>query len=197
MKKTVFLGAIVAVLASAAASSIVAAADFKVCKSTYALCTTAKCTAEPGSTEIATCACEVRTGFSAGQQPCEAEKKTSKGTVIASRYFPIRSYARCANNRPWAWCLDKPCVVDKDDPTKANCTCSVVEDQGDYVMVTDTYTAETCTIGLYSSATLTQLDEITKFIKAQGSLPYFPLKVLNADESTFGSMTPSSGREPD
>lgn len=197
MNRTALLGAVVAGLASAAAGNIAAAADFRVCKSTYALCTTAKCTAEPGEPKTATCACEVHTGYSAAQKPCEAEKKTDKGTVIASRYFPIKSYALCTNNRPWAWCLDKPCVVDKNDPKKANCACSVVEDQGDYVMVTDTYTAETCTIGLYSSATLTQLDQITKFIKAQGSLPYISPKVLNADESSFGSMTPSSGREPD
>jgi hypothetical protein len=170
------------------------AEDFKVCKSTYALCTTAKCTAEPGSDTVA-CRCEVRTGFSVGSTPCEAAKKTSAGTQIRSRYFPIKSYARCANNRPWANCYDKECVVDPKDSSKATCTCSVKENEGDYVMVTDNYSAETCTIGLWSSATTAQLDDVTTFIKKHGDLlPHFPLKALNADAETIGSMTPSSGK---
>ena len=186
---------VVALAVVALGTGAAMAGDFKVCKSTYALCTTAKCTAEPGNADTATCACEVRTGFSVGQQPCEASKKTKKGTAIVSRYFPIKSYAQCVNNRPWAWCLDKPCVVDKDDPTKASCTCSVVDNKGDYVMVTDSYTAETCTIGLWSSATIAQLDDVSTFIKTHGDLlPHFPLKPLNADADTLGSMTPSSAK---
>ncbi len=109
--------------------------------------------------------------------------------------FPFKSYARCANNRPWANCYDKECVVDPKDPSKATCTCSVKENEGDYVMVTNSYSAETCTIGLWSSATLAQLDEVTTFIETHGDLlPHFPLKVLNADADTLGSMTPSSAR---
>jgi hypothetical protein len=171
------------------------AADYQVCKSTYALCTTAKCTTDPSNSDTVQCACEVRTGFSVGSTPCEAAKKTSAGTQVRSRYFPIKSYARCANNRPWANCYDKECVVDPKDPSKATCTCSVKENEGDYVMVTNSYSAETCTIGLWSSATLAQLDEVTTFIETHGDLlPHFPLKVLNADADTLGSMTPSSAR---
>ncbi len=41
--------------------------DFKVCKSTYALCTTAPCTPVAGSKDTVACACEVKIGYSAGQ----------------------------------------------------------------------------------------------------------------------------------
>lgn len=43
-------------------------ADFKVCESTYALCTTAACTPIAGETDTVSCACEVKTGYSAGEQ---------------------------------------------------------------------------------------------------------------------------------
>ena len=181
-------------LALSGSSGAVAGA-YQICKSTYALCTTAKCDAAKPGSDTAECKCEVRTGFSVGSSPCEAVKQTSAGKQVRSRYFPIKSYAHCANNRPWANCYDKECIVDKDDPTKATCTCSVKENKGDYVMVTDRDTAETCTIGLWSSATITQLDEITTFIKTHGDLlPHFPLRILNADTDTLGSMTPSSAR---
>jgi hypothetical protein len=192
MKKAAFLGAIVAGLASAAASAGATAADFRVCKSTYALCTRAKCTAELGNAKAATCACEVRTGYSVGSTPCQEPKQTNAGEQIRSRYYPIKSYAHCANNRPWANCYDKECVVAKDDPSKAACTCSVKENEGDYVRVTGSYSVETCTIGLWSSATVSQLEEVTDFLKGQKDLKPFPLEVLNAD--TLGSMTPSSAR---
>jgi len=84
--------------------------DFKVCKSTYALCTTAACTPVAGTKDTVSCVCEVKTGYSAGLEDCAAEKDTGAGTEIKSRYFPVKSYAICTNDRPWAWCLDKPAV---------------------------------------------------------------------------------------
>lgn len=178
MKGTIFVGILVAA-GLAASESAIAQSDFKLCKSTYALCTTATCTPIPGNADSVSCACEVRTGYSAGQEPCQAEKQTSRGTLIESRYFPVKSYAQCANDRPWAWCLDKSCIVDKNDPAKADCTCSVVKDQGPYVIITDTYSAATCTTGLYSSATVKQLDDITDFLKDRPQLKTFAIKVVN------------------
>jgi Lhr-like helicase len=64
--------------------------------------------------------------------------------------------------------------------------------EGDYVRVTGSYSVETCTIGLWSSATVSQLEEVTDFLKGQKDLKPFPLEVLNAD--TLGEMTPSSAR---
>jgi hypothetical protein len=171
-----------------------AMADYKICKSTYALCTTAKCDPATAGSDTVACSCEVRTGYSVGSTPCEAVKQTSAGKQIMSRYFPIKSYARCTNNRPWASCYDKTCLVDAEDPSKATCTCSVKENEGDYVRVTNAYSAETCTIGLWSSATVSDLEKVTNFLKSRISLPPFPLNVVNAD--TLGTMTPSSGKMP-
>lgn len=154
-------------------------ASFKVCESTYALCTTAPCTPVAGKEDTVTCACEVKTGYSAGQEPCQEPAETSEGKQIRSRYFPVKSYAICDNDRPWAWCLDKPCTIDKDDPTKASCACTTVKNQGPYVIVTDTYTDTTCTTGIISSATVTQDHQVTDFLKSSSELKPFDVKVLN------------------
>ena len=45
------------------------------------------------------------------------------------------------------------------------CSCNIVKDEGPYVMVTDSYTASTCTTGLYSSATMEGLKKTTDFLK--------------------------------
>jgi hypothetical protein len=91
----------------------------------------------------------------------------------------VKSYAICDNDRPWAWCLDKPCIMDKDDPAKASCLCTTVKDQGPYVIVTDTYTDTTCTTGIISSATVKQDQQITDFLKTNKDLKPFDVKVLN------------------
>ncbi|MGK2923695.1 MAG: hypothetical protein ACSLE4_13100 [Methyloceanibacter sp.] len=154
--------------------------SFVVCESTYALCTTAKCEPADGSTDTVSCACDVKTGYSAGEKPCTGEAKTDKGTEISSRYYPIKSYAACDNDRPWAWCLDKPCVVDKDDPTKASCACTVTKNEGPYLVVTDTYTDSTCTTDLWSSATVKGANQLTDFLKTTSELKPYDIKVLNA-----------------
>jgi hypothetical protein len=153
--------------------------DFKVCQSTYALCTTAPCTPVAGTKDTVSCACEVKTGYSAGLEACQDAAATSGGN-IKSRYFPVKSYAVCSNDRPWAWCLDKPCTIDKDDPTKATCECTSVKDQGPYVIVTDTLTDSTCTTGIISSATVDQITQVTDFLRTNADLKPFDIKVLNS-----------------
>jgi hypothetical protein len=153
--------------------NVAMAADFIVCKSTYALCTTAPCEPLPGNKGFVSCKCNVTTGYSAGQKACASGQ-------LRSRYHPIKSYARCSNNRPWAWCLDSPCMVDKNNTSQAACKCSVVQGRGDYVIVNDSgsYDAASCTTGMYSSALVTQLDDVTEFLKTHKSkLRPVPLKV--------------------
>jgi hypothetical protein len=153
-------------------------ADFKVCESTYALCTTAACTPIAGKEDTVSCACNVETGYSLGLKPCQQEVETSEGKQIVSRYYPIKSYVACDNDRPWANCLDSPCIVDPSDPSKAACACSVVKDQGPYLVVTDTYEASTCTTDLWSSATVTSATQVTDFLKTNPDLKPFDVKVL-------------------
>jgi len=191
MKYIALTGTLVAFLGYAAASdSAHAETDYKVCKSTYALCTTAKCTPIPGSKDNVACACKVLTGYSVGSTACAGVKESNEGKTVQSRYYPVKSYARCTNDRSWAWCLDKSCVVDKNDPTKAACTCSLVDDQGRYVIVTDTYTTSTCTTDIWSSATVTDIDGITAFLKGQKQLQPFDIVVINASKLGAAASVP-------
>ena len=153
--------------------------NFTVCKSKFALCTTALCDPIPGKKGWVSCHCSVQKGYSAGTESCASLEKSTKGSAIKSRYYPIKSYAICKNDRPWAWCLDSPCKIDKKDPRKAACLCSLVKDKGDYVIVTDTYNDKTCTTGIYSSATTKGVKEVRDFLKTNKNLQPFDLKVVN------------------
>lgn len=156
------------------------AADFITCKSIYALCTEAKCQPISGTNDLASCICKVKTGYSAGQKPCQGVKNTEQGKEIKSRYYPIRSYISCSNDRPWAWCLDKPCIINKKSRSVAICTCTIVKNTGDYIIVTDKYHESACTTGLYSSATVEDAHQMTEFLKTQKTLQPFPIKVYSA-----------------
>jgi hypothetical protein len=153
--------------------------DFNVCQSAYALCTTARCTPLSRAKGVLSCACDVKTGYSLGLETCKDPIETNEGVQIKSRYFPVKSYAVCVNARPWAFCLDKPCIIDKRDSTKASCECASVKRKGPYVIVTDAYTPKTCMSGIISSATVTQITQATDFLKNSAELMPFDIKVLN------------------
>jgi hypothetical protein len=178
MRKSAYLVAVV-LAAPLAGCSGDDQAEFIVCESTYALCTTAMCQPIAGKDDTADCNCEVKTGYSAGTKPCEAAVETGAGKQIASRYYPIKSYAICDNNRPWAWCLDMPCTIDKSDPTKASCACKLVKDKGPNLVVTDTFSDTTCTTDLWSSATISDVNQVTDYLKRNDNLKPFDIEVLN------------------
>ena len=122
----------------------------------------------------------MKTGYSAGEKPSTNKAETAKGTEINSRYYPIKSYAACDNDPPWAWYLDKPCVVDNDEPTKAFCVYTVKRNQGPHLVVANTYTDTTCATNLWSSATVAGVNQITDFPKTAKVLEPYDIKVLNS-----------------
>ncbi|HEY3912262.1 MAG TPA: hypothetical protein VGM07_20610 [Stellaceae bacterium] len=182
MKKKFAFFLSIAILSGAMAASAgsAQAQAFKVCKSTFALCTIAPCSPIPGNDKEVACRCTVSNSYSAGQEPCQGVKQTAQGQQIRSRYYPVKSYAVCSNDRPWAWCLDKPCLIDKNNPQAATCACDAVKNLGDYVIVTSADTPATCTTGVISSATVQQITQVTDFLKSKSSpLKPFPIQVLN------------------
>jgi hypothetical protein len=50
------------------------------------------------------------------------------------------------------------------------------------VIVTDAYTDKTCTTGIISSATVTQITEVTDFLKRSSEIKPFDVKVLNSGQ---------------
>jgi hypothetical protein len=157
---------------------------FIVCKSTYALCTTAFCSPIAGNDKQVSCNCIVQTGYSAGLTACQPVTITPEGTTqLVSRYFPIRSYAVCSNSRPWANCVDSPCLVDPTSSSFATCYCDLEQNQGDYLIVNavEQYNSASCTTGVISSATITQANQLTEFLKFNPKLHPFRAKVFSAE----------------
>ena len=82
---------------------------------------------------------------------------TGEAQAVFSRYYPITSYMPCSNDRPWANCLDSPCLINKGDPSKATCICTETKNQGTYLFYSSSgkYTPTSCNTGLYSWQQLT------------------------------------------
>jgi hypothetical protein len=183
MKTTGYLAGWLLLMLLSSATAFAQAPAFKVCKSTYALCTTAMCSAIPGSTTEVSCACDVKTGFSLGAQECTNATTAKEGDAIASRYFPIKSFVACSNERQWANCLDAPCTrAVGAASSSANCTCTLAQGSAPYVITTDKYTADTCTSGIISSATVDSVIEVTQYLETSKELPPYDFKVLNVQK---------------
>jgi hypothetical protein len=152
-----------------------------VCSSTYALCTTAPCTAIEDQPGFASCTCDVTTGYSAAINECSGVQNTSQGQMVVSRYFPIKTYLRCKNDRPWSMCLDSPCIIDPNNPSQAACKCMIQQDQGPYIIVNadGDYSGTTCEQGVNSYATVVDVSQITHYLKTHNTpLKPFPIKVF-------------------
>lgn len=110
------------------------------CDGQYALCIKASCepiiSRDKDTNEFtvtgANCVCDVVDGWSMGPDPCsEREPVQSSGkTYLISTYSNLynktNSTLTCATASLWAWCYGAPCVVDEKNPTKAVCTCPVM-----------------------------------------------------------------------
>ena len=158
--------------------------DFQVCDKEYALCTFSQCGSVQvlGAQATTMCTCNVRKDFSVGKE-CAGPTKLADGqTQVMSRYHPITTYSRCSNNRQWAMCLDSPCTIDptnpadKTKPQQAQCKCSVVSGQGDWLVQPGT---AQCTNGVISSATVDDLDQITDYLENHPELHIPNFTVVN------------------
>jgi hypothetical protein len=80
--------------------------------------------------------------------------------------------------RPWAWCLDSPCVVDADTST-ATCLCTqVASTVQPYVVIQDHYDDATCTTDVWSSATVDSVLQISGFLQGSRELPAEPIVIV-------------------
>ncbi|HEY2772049.1 MAG TPA: MauE/DoxX family redox-associated membrane protein [Solirubrobacteraceae bacterium] len=101
-----------------------------ICKQKYALCTNAPCRPDPHHPKLVICDCVVEDGYSVGLTPCE--QKAPHGDVLYSTFSTelVKGDVKamtCAAGIPWANCVDYPCKLDPNDPTKATCACGLVK----------------------------------------------------------------------
>ncbi|WP_146158188.1 hypothetical protein [Enhygromyxa salina] len=146
------------------------------CQGTYALCTSAPCVPIPNSNQ-ATCSCEVLQGSSMAGAPCDtvAPGKDSSGNETVYSMFSLAQFNEgdrvmfCAKDKPWSWCLDKPCTVDPKDPGRASCICDIVTDSKHaWLTLGGDCNTSTCDTAYWSAATLEDFDAGTKFLRSHG-----------------------------
>jgi hypothetical protein len=161
------------------------ALPFRVCKATFALCTVAACDPIPDKPDQVACHCTVNDGFSVGSDKVScADLEKQRPPNLSSRYYPIKVAAKCVEDRPWAFCLDSPCVVDENNPRAAACACTLVNKSpsppvAPWVVVTSAYSPTTCTTGIVSSATVADVETVTDFLKTSKLLqPFLPIQWL-------------------
>ncbi|WP_237699782.1 hypothetical protein [Coxiella burnetii] len=130
-----------------------------VCNQTYAICTSASCVPIPGNTVKALCDCKVENGASLGNTSCAYRKPKliayGLKQIISTYSFTetkINRVMTCSAGTPWANCLNAKCIVDRNAPSKAVCTCQIVA-SGSYVTYGGNCNTSTCRTQIWSGAT--------------------------------------------
>jgi hypothetical protein len=154
------------------------AAVTTICEGPYVLCAYAQCV--PGKKGKANCTCEVKSGYSIGNKACQTQPVTNKDgkESLDSRYFPVKRYVTCHNNRTWANCYNSPCVIDPKNKDRAFCSCSIVSNKSDYMYATDSCDTSGCKAGMISSYVVkdavrdfASLKTVTNYDKLPGYTP--------------------------
>ena len=95
----------------------------------FALCTSAPCRIDPSDPNDAICDCVVESGPNWGKTTCE--KRMPQRNQLTSAFSPLQAgpplnlKGLICRKSQWASCLDAPCTIDSDDPTKATCKCAI------------------------------------------------------------------------
>jgi uncharacterized membrane protein YphA (DoxX/SURF4 family)/thiol-disulfide isomerase/thioredoxin len=127
-----------------------------LCDQRFALCTDAPCVPSKTDPGIVICSCVVKeSGYSVGFKSCE--ERAPSGDNLHSNFSTalVTSNTRsltCPAQYQWANCLDVPCTVDPDDPTKVNCDCLVVK-TGPSVTFGGNCDTASCSSVIWSAAT--------------------------------------------
>jgi hypothetical protein len=142
LKKLLAVAAVLALpaLAVAVGDPVAELQDQAVfCEGTYALCSKAPCAGIPVLDRLgnyvvdhALCSCEVVRGWSMGPGACQdrAPVQQQGRTYVISAYsnsFNAGSRTLLCQNATFAWCYGAPCVIDPSDPSKAACTCPLMQ----------------------------------------------------------------------
>ena len=136
-------------------------AHFQVCKNQYALCTSARCIPNPDDpNHKSICKCDIEKGVNIGMTSCDKRvpKQVNGVTTLLSTFsfeqLPKLKVMTCVQKHAWSNCLDYPCTVDPQNPSKAMCSCQL-ENSADFVTVGGNCKTASCAGGYWSGATKT------------------------------------------
>jgi hypothetical protein len=144
----------------------------KKCRSKYGLCPAAKCVQDPTNKNQGICDCQVADGdnYTYGNKTCDEIKPylgKNGEEYIYSTFSPIlteQGYDTilCPSSGVMLNCMNKKCVVDKDNKTKATCTCDITPDNNPWVTLNKIGTKSRCTY--LSGAPIEMEVALTNFI---------------------------------
>jgi hypothetical protein len=125
------------------------------CNSKYGLCPAAKCVQDPTNKNQGICDCIVAEGvnYSYGNLGCDQLKPyigENGDEYIYSTYSPIllnQGYDTilCPSSGVMLNCMNKKCVVDKNDKEKAICKCDITPDNNSWVTLNKIGSKSRCT----------------------------------------------------
>lgn len=141
--------------ANATPGSDIQVADMWLCNQPYALCTKAPCQLAAEGSSVATCSCLVEDGYSIGFTACA--ERAPQGSSVISTFSTIDVTASsrslvCPDGGLWANCLDMPCEIDANDPSRAFCLCQTAA-SGEVVTIGGDCDASTCSSVIWSANT--------------------------------------------
>lgn len=139
-----------------------------VCRSRYALCTSAQCIPDPLDSSKTICFCDILEGPSLGNLPCDERTPytDNEGAEHVISTFSFEQLDRkqlmtCPDDTPWSNCLDQPCTADPQNPAKAICSCKLVR-KGIWQTYGGNCDTDTCETGYWSGATVDGNSAYTK-----------------------------------
>ena len=131
-----------------------------ICKSRYALCTSAPCKKIPNKKGKTLCKCTVETGYNFATKSCNKlrPRKMKNGTRRIYSTFSInelndgKKITECPKNNEWSDCLNHKCVVDPKDSKKALCECTLRKSNKNWFTMGSNNDSKKCSSSKWSGA---------------------------------------------
>lgn len=166
-----------------------------LCRQPYALCTTAPCERSTSDATIATCPCVVLDGYSIGFTTCQ--ERAPAGRMLVSTFSTQNvtsafGVLTCAEDVPWANCLDMPCQIDSLNPALATCQCQIVESGPAFTFGGGCDTG-TCSSVIWSAAAPPGVTQYTAAMQRVAQPVTFPATCPSATPVASPVGTPGGG----
>jgi hypothetical protein len=180
---------------AAASASEVSVDGAWLCRQPYALCTTAPCERSPSDATIANCRCVVLDGYSIGYTTCSERELVGKRLVSTFSTQNVTSAfgaLTCAEDVPWANCLDMPCALDPLNPAQATCQCQIVETGPSFTFGGGCDTRN-CSSVIWSAASPPGVTQYATAMRCAGQPVTFPATCPSATPVASPTGTPKGG----
>jgi len=154
-------------LGSSGGELLAADPEFTICEGSYALCSAAPCTPTPLADENglsiaptdAVCDCVFAQGANVAPGSCaDREAEVDQGRLVSTYSFGLMAIqpTMICDGGAYTDCFGYPCIVDNDDPTRASCTCAIIDNELDQPFATQggQCDLDSCRETLWSAATV-------------------------------------------